>query len=736
MKLYKLKYFILLIIGIFLLIFSIFYFNYQNHKEDNLLKIENTLKESSQNYSVFMNSVINPLKTLIEDTGIILSEFEYNNPSDIESIFNKIINDMPLISSMYFVNEKNGSEIKCGGNSNSKIDLRNRFWYVESRSKEKSIITPVYKEFTTQKPVITLSYAIRINGSIKGVIAADIFLEDFYKAFGSVTYTENAVHYIIDTNGNVVLYPVEKLLGFSMFHPQKSYLYQLSDNENKMILEYVEVLNGNTEVLLKNSLGKIYYSSTLKEKIYGYFHNVPNTNWIIISRINYEKVETDNLFYLIEISSFGFVIFIVLGIFSYFVFIKIGKLDDLTGLYRKNKLLEVVHKDYNAGKKIILFMDMYNFSVINGNYGSKIGDKIIKRLSKILKNNLHNDGLLIHSRADDFLFLFNTDDWSYALQKTELLNKSLKDLLIVIDDFNININVFLCLTKLNPIELEDVDTSILLIEDILNYLKKTNKKSLLVYPDSHELLEIKKQIDEKKERLIKAIEEDRIIPFFQPIYDIKENKTEKYEVLMRIKEGENYLSPFPYIKIAEENNLIEKIDLTVIQKAFKYKSEVDPKDLINLSINVSGKYINDINFLPKIVLLAERYNIKYKNIILEITETQSIDDFERLINTIHAFKDLGFKFSIDDFGTGFSSIQYLKRIPADYLKIDGSFIRDLNENKENLYLVKSIVSMAKVFNMTTIAEYVENEEILNRLKEIGIDYAQGYYIGKPNKSFI
>ncbi len=736
MKSNKLKHFILLGISIFLLTSSIVYFSYQNHKKDTLLKTENTLKESSQNYSVFMQNIIDPLKSLVENTGILLSDFHFNDPNQMKSIFNEIINEVPLISSMYFVSDKDGSEIKSSENVNIEVELRDRSWYVNASLSENPIITPVYTDVRSQKPVITLSYAIRKNGNLKGVIAADIFLEDFYKTFSIITHTENSVHYIVDANGNVVLYPVKKLLGFSMFNPQKKYLDQFSDDTKKMMQDFIKTWNENKESLLRYPSGEIYYSGDVKEKIYGYFHKVPDTNWIIVSRIDYEKVKTDNLLYLMKASIFGFVILIGLGILLYFVFTKIYNLDDLTGIYGKNKLLEVLQKEPNAGKKIILFIDMYNFSTINGNYGSKVGNEVIKELANILENYLYNDGLLIHSKADDFLFLFNTEDWEDALQKTEELNEKLKNLAIKIDDLNMNINVFLGLTKLNPLEIQDLDTSILLIEDSLNYLKKTNGKSFLVFPDSHDLLEIKKQKDNKKEELIKAMEEDRIVPFFQPIYNIKENEIEKYEVLMRIKDGKNYLSPFPYIKVAEENNLIEKLDLIIIQKGLKYKSEVDVDDIIKLSINVSGRNLNDSNFLSKVVLLTDQYKIKYKNIIFEITETQNIEDLDRLIDIIHSFRKLGFKFSIDDFGTGFSSMQYLKRIPADYLKIDGSFIKDINENEENFYLVKSIVSMAKAFEMTVIAEFVENEKILNRLKEIGIDYAQGYYIGKPNKSFI
>lgn len=735
MKSNKLKYLILLGIGISLLTCAIICFGYQNYKKNTILETENNLIESSQNYSVFMQNTIDPLKAVIENTGILLSDSHFNDPNEMKSIFDETINEVPLISDMYFVSKKDGSQITDSGNVNSKIDLRDRAWYVNASLSENSIITPVYADRSTQKPVVTLSYAIRRNGELKGVIAADVFLEDFYKTFSIITHTENAVHCIVDGNGNIVLHPVKKVLGFSMFQPQKSYLDQFSHDTKKMMQDFMKIWNENKESLLKSPSGQIYYSGALKEKTYGYFHRVPDTNWIIVSRIDYEKVKTDNVFYLMKISIFGFVILIGLVILLNFVFTKIYNIDDLTGIYGKNKLLEVLQKEPNIGGEIILFIDLYNFSTINGNYGSEVGNKVIKELTNILKKYLYNEGLLIHSKADDFIFLFNTKDWDDALQKTELLKEKLKDLTVKIDDLNININAFLGLTKLNPLEMEDLDTSILLIEDILNYLKKKNKKSFLVFTDSHDLVEIKKQRDNKKEELIKAMEEDRIVPFFQPIYDIKEDKIEKFEVLMRIKDEENYLSPFPYIKVAEENNLIGKLDLMVIQKALKYKSEADPKDLIKLSVNVSGRDLNDIKFLPEIVLLIEQYKIKYKNIIFEITETQNIENLDSLIYTIHDFRKLGFEFSIDDFGTGFSSMQYLKRIPAAYLKIDGSFIIDLNENQENFYLVKSIVSMAKAFKMVVIAEFVENEKTLNRLKEIGVDYGQGYYIGKPNKSF-
>jgi diguanylate cyclase (GGDEF)-like protein len=709
------------------------YYSSNNYKKEILLKTQNNLKKRSQNYQVFILNTINPVITLIENTGKILASTDLNDKEEVKIIFDKMVDNVPIISNVYYVNEEKTQKLIYNDKANELIDLRNRPWYKQAIHSEEPIVTSIYNDVYSQKPVITISYGVKKDNKLKGVFSADIFLEDLYKILEITTNTENTVHYITDYSGNIILHLTKELLGFSMWSPQKSYMNQFSNNEKKNLENYSKIWGRNKIDILSNSLGTLYYDDA-KEKMYGYFCKVPKTDWIIVSKIDYERIEMNDDLYSVKIAFWGLIIFILLSIFIYIIFTNIYNKDDLTDSYNKNKLLEVLKKQSNK-EQIILFMDIYNFSSINGIYGSIFGNKVIKKLTDIINENLGCDGILVHSKADDFLFLFNSKDWEDSLSKSKELNKLVTNLEMTIDDLTININVFLGLTKIDSLEIKDWNTSILLVEDIFNKLKKTTEVGLLVFEDFKELLEIKEKKDTKKEELIKAMEEDRIIPFFQPIYDIKENIIEKYEVLMRIKSGDNYLSPFPYIKIAEENNLISKLDLLVIEKAMEYKNNWDKEDKIKFSVNVSGKDLNDSEFLPKIVNLADEYKIKYQNIVFEITETQNIDNIDSLVKTIYPFKKLGFTFSIDDFGTGFSSMQYLKQIPANYLKIDGSFIKDINENEESLYIVKSIVHMAKAFKMKTIAEFVENEEILDIIRELNIDYAQGYHIGKPNYKF-
>jgi EAL domain-containing protein (putative c-di-GMP-specific phosphodiesterase class I) len=280
-------------------------------------------------------------------------------------------------------------------------------------------------------------------------------------------------------------------------------------------------------------------------------------------------------------------------------------------------------------------------------------------------------------------------------------------------------------------EMKDIKNILPSCEEIINIQDfLPNKLIQLTYSD----LTKEENLNKKNLSIIQeALKNKTIVPFYQPILNINTNKIAKYEVLMRIRRDDEFLAPYPFIVLAEKYNLIEEIDLFVLEKALIYKNTIDLEDALVFSFNISGKALNDNTYLKKATSLVDKYSINHQNIEFEITETENIHNLNILIKSIQKYKDKGYKFSIDDFGIAYSSISYLKNIPADYVKIDGSFIKDINEKEENLYLVESIVAMAKGYKKKTIAEFVENEDILLTLKEIGVDYAQGYFIDKPKE---
>jgi EAL domain-containing protein (putative c-di-GMP-specific phosphodiesterase class I) len=170
----------------------------------------------------------------------------------------------------------------------------------------------------------------------------------------------------------------------------------------------------------------------------------------------------------------------------------------------------------------------------------------------------------------------------------------------------------------------------------------------------------------------------------------------------------------------------------MMQKALAYKKEIDKEETLVFSFNVSGKCLNNEQYLKKVTDIVSEYQINPAHVQFEITETSAIESIDKLANIIQQFVSKGYCFLIDDFGMAYSTIDYLKKIPCDYLKIDGSFIKDINASEQNAYLAQSIVLMAKAYDKKTIAEFIESQDIFDTVKNIGIDYAQGYFLGRPS----
>lgn len=735
MKSINIKKYLIFLIVIMMIVISIVSVVYLKYKESYITNVEEDLHKSSIEYANFISYQINLIKASIENLEIILNDKEhFFNNDDVSKIFKNVKKNMPIISSIYFVNESDGNGINSDGiliREDIGHDLRKRLWYVKASKTDEIIVTPVYDDIRKNKPVITIAYRIKKNDQLIGVIGIDMFLDDIHKTIGLITSKDSTKRFLIDENGRIIMHPLKFARGLSLIFPNKQQLNNLNINENIFLKNYKYNLS---EKINRYESGNLSFTNLKNKNVIGYFKKLPELNWTLVCQIEYDYIKESLNDFLFRVVTLGLIFIFILGVLLYYFLSDAFNVDNITGTFSKNKLIERLNKHYMKNKdKILLYIDIYSFSVINDNYGRRFGDKVLKEIAKILKEKLLDDGILAHSRADDFMFLFNSDDWSYALSKTEYLRKELEKLVIKLDGKQIDVDLFFGLTKLARKPKDEWDASIALVEELFTGLKNSSDNGFLVYCDFNDLIKIKENKEKLKSDLIKAFNEDKIVPFFQPIFDIKSENKYKYEILMRIKDGENYISPFPYIKIAEENNLIEKIDLRVIEKALIYKKSIDHSDKLMFSINVSGRSLMDLDFLNKVKELIDKFNINYNNIIFEITETHNINNIEDLVKLVKHFKDLGFKFAIDDFGTGYSSMYYLKCIPADFVKIDGSFVRDLNINKESYYLVESIVKMAKAFNMKVIAEYVENQEVLDKLNEIGVDYAQGYFTGKPEK---
>jgi EAL domain-containing protein (putative c-di-GMP-specific phosphodiesterase class I) len=237
-------------------------------------------------------------------------------------------------------------------------------------------------------------------------------------------------------------------------------------------------------------------------------------------------------------------------------------------------------------------------------------------------------------------------------------------------------------------------------------------------------------------RINDAIINDDLVLFYQPIEPVLEQTTRrKCEVLLRIREGDGkLLPPGQFIAAAERFNLMPQVDRAIIRKTFEWLARnTELWETQVLSINLSGTTLSNGGLVNYIDEMADLYRIPAETICFEVTETAAIANETRALDILNSLRNKGYSFALDDFGSGFASYGYLRKLPVDYVKIDGCFVRNLATNPKDYAIVKSIHDVCRVMGIETVAEFVEDQETLARLRAIGVNYAQGYGVGRPKE---
>ncbi|MES9823639.1 MAG: EAL domain-containing protein [Candidatus Thiodiazotropha endolucinida] len=237
-----------------------------------------------------------------------------------------------------------------------------------------------------------------------------------------------------------------------------------------------------------------------------------------------------------------------------------------------------------------------------------------------------------------------------------------------------------------------------------------------------------------KDKIEQALAKDNFILFFQPIMEIANGTISHYEVLIRMIENDGTLAlPSEFIPVAERTGLIHQINHYVLRTSIQRLSSLNKTSHdITLSINLSGRVIDDPELLTQLTHLLNSSGINPERLVFELTETAALADVNAAIDLMSELQALGCRFALDDFGVGFSSFYYLRELPLDIVKIDGSFIKNLTTSTKDQVFVKALTEMASALGKDTVAEFVEDEATLKLLTELGVAYAQGYYIGRPS----
>ncbi|MDQ1340157.1 MAG: hypothetical protein QG567_1314, partial [Campylobacterota bacterium] len=395
--------------------------------------------------------------------------------------------------------------------------------------------------------------------------------------------------------------------------------------------------------------------------------------------------------------------------------------DTLTGLGNRFRLVNDIQSSLSPSLALI---NIDNFREINDFYGHKIGDFVIIELGNLIFERFNsNDYNIYHIQGDEYAILYQKDDKANFYKKVEEATLSIGS-----SDVEISIHkITMQLTA--SISFEDKSSLLTTVDMALKYAKKS-RKNIIVYDKTLELdKEYKKNI-EWTIKLKNAINNDRITVFYQPIINNKDGRMEKYECLVRmIDEDGKVISPYFFLDIAKRAKLYTKITEKVIEKSFE---EFKDKDC-EFSINLNIQDILDKNLIKYLNKMIKDYNIEGR-LVFEIVENEGIENFDEVKQFIKNAKSCGCKVAIDDFGTGYSNFEYLMQLEADYIKIDGSMIKNIITNKNSKLVVETIVDFAKKMNIKTIAEFVKDEEVYKKVKELGIDYSQGYHLGEPSQN--
>ncbi len=407
--------------------------------------------------------------------------------------------------------------------------------------------------------------------------------------------------------------------------------------------------------------------------------------------------------------------------------------DQLTGLYNRKKFEEELHNHLEIAKQTkihgaLLLIDLDRFKEINDSFGHSAGDKILVGIASILRNNFRKVDVVSRLGSDEFAVItpnVKLDDIKFIVSKLlSVIGRSR----VQIEDHEISMSVSIGVA-LFPLHADTADTLLAYADYALYKSKRESRNSYSVYSSSKNWSSPFKMQVTWATRIRHALQHNRFVLLAQPIYNAKTNKNSHYELLLRMYgDDDKLISPDSFIHVAAHYGLIRDINYWVLEQVFSLAKQYPNA---SFTCNLSGGIFSDDKLLSVLDDRLANAGVNPDHITIEITENVIMSDIKNAMRCLTIFKKRGLKFALDDFGTGLSSFAYLKGLPIDFLKIDGSFVKNLPTSDLDKDFVHAMVQIAKRLGVKTVAEYVENQEIVDILNSVGVDYFQGYHFSKP-----
>ena len=408
--------------------------------------------------------------------------------------------------------------------------------------------------------------------------------------------------------------------------------------------------------------------------------------------------------------------------------------DPLTGLYNRRKFedflrYEIIRSVRHKRSFSLIMVDLDNFKYINDTFGHPIGDLVLKELTALLADGLRRGDVLTRLGGDEFAIMLPETEAANGLQVAHKLHQSLTN-----KEFELPVGKIRCTASFSLVSYPEdgkTEAELYTAMDVVLYKAKTRGKNQVMTAESEEdrsMMTVFKQGD----ILRAALREDRIEAFLQPITRLADGTVQAFEALVRIRDGEVIIPAGDFVEVAEQLGMAQEMDRAVFRKGLAHYAKINPKypDAC-FFFNLFPRSFNDLNWVRGIPEMVRGAGVPCDRIVLEITEREALPNMSQVRAVIEELRGTGIRVALDDFGSGFSSFMYLKYLPVDFVKIEGSFVQQIVNDPKDRIMVEHINSMAHQFGLITVAEFVEDEATAKMLVEMGVDYAQGYYFGRP-----
>lgn len=690
-------------------------------------------------------------KKLAEDKSII-SSLESNKSSDdltqvdINNIISGIKYIQDYLKNLIFVNcvtitNIPGNYLFYCGELIENFDVFSNYKFKNlGLSKENpQIISDVYNDPRTGKyeiAVINLIYSEESDEPL-GIVVLDISLDDLIEDINSKFYMGDLNTYIkLDNN---------------KYYSSEGIVDSIKDKKNNYVVKLKDVFDDNIDIYLEFDKDSIIYNRAMRNinKFRIIIFTILGTVYLLILILLIRKAfkpilnSLDKLKILLENLEKKDLSFEKLDEFEQLEVVssslgssinkKIKSLiyyDELTQLPNRKLLFKQCNDLIKANRKFaLIFVDLNKFKYINDVFGHSSGDQVLVEFSNRLKKCLKGKGIVSRYSGDEFIIIYSNyiDNNELEAFYNNVILKEFKEPIIfnnnkVFMDFAAGVSVY-------PKDGNNFNDLINKSDFMMYSSKKNNKRAKLLFFNDviyNEILEI----ETMKEDLKYAVDNNEFVLYYQPIVD-KNKAIKKLEALIRWNNRKlGYISPDKFIEYAEETGEIVKIGYWVIEDVCKNFNELFKSDnMLKVSINVSPIQLMEVDFVNKAEEILNKYNVTWKNLCLEITETAVLDENIIIRDNLLLLNKKGVKIALDDFGTGYASFSYLKKFKLDILKIDRIFID--NGLDIDYKIVDNIKSIANLLNMETVIEGVETEEQFNNLKSVGCEYFQGYYFSRP-----